>query len=283
MNDETSRGVLARRLGDFSPSVGLVLGSGLGFFADACIEDPIRVRYAELPEFPRTTVEGHEGQFVAGTVGGVRVLCMQGRFHYYEGYTLEDVTLPIRLMAQLGVRDLILTNAAGGIHPDFSPGDLMVIEDHINFTGANPLRGPNLNVFGVRFPDMTEAYSADRRLLLAEVAAEQGVRLQRGVYIGVSGPSFETPAEIRAFRALGADAVGMSTVPECIVARHCGINVLGISCITNYAAGMNEQPLTHEEVAQTANRVKTTFSNLVAGVIRRMGSVPAPASGEKPA
>jgi len=266
----TSSKALAARLGDFRPQVGLVLGSGLGFFADERIADPVHIPYAELPDFPQSTVTGHAGRFVAGTVAGVRVLCMQGRFHYYEGYGIDTITLPIRVMAMLGIKDLFLTNAAGGIRPDFRPGDLMVIEDHINFIGANPLRGTNLDCFGPRFPDMTETYSKERRTLIDGVAAEQGITLRHGIYLATSGPCFETPAEIRAFRTLGADAVGMSTVPECIVARHCGIRVLGISCITNCAAGLNDKPLTHEEVAETATRVKVPFANLVEGVVERL-------------
>lgn len=270
MNVESILTSLQSQLGGLRPKVGLVLGSGLNFFAETAIADPRAVPYESLEGFPRSTVEGHAGRFVGGTVGSVPVLCMQGRFHFYEGYDLAQVTLPIRLMARLGVEVLILTNAAGGINADFTPGDLMLIEDHINFIGGNPLRGPNDDRFGPRFPDMTEAWDGELRSLALEVAAEQQTALRRGVYLAVSGPSFETPAEIRAFRALGADAVGMSTVPECIVARHAGMRVAGFSCITNAAAGLNEQPLTHEEVAETAQQVREPFSRLLSALIVRL-------------
>jgi purine-nucleoside phosphorylase len=262
---------LRAALGDFQPRVGLVLGSGLGFFADTELEDPVRVPYAALDSFPRSTVEGHAGCFVAGRVGPVPVLCMQGRFHYYEGYDLSAVTLPIRVMARLGVEVLLLTNAAGGIDPSFKPGDFMLIEDHINLIGANPLRGANDAAVGPRFPDMTTAWDASLRDHALSVARDEGIPLRRGVYLAVSGPSFETPAEIRAFRTLGADAVGMSTVPECIVARHAGLRVAGISCITNAAAGMGEEPLSHEEVSATAARVSEPFVRLLRAFLSRLG------------
>lgn len=258
------------RLGDFPPRFGLVLGSGLGFFADKRLRDPIRIPYVEIPGFPVSTVEGHAGQFVAGWVGKVPVLCMQGRFHYYEGYDLSEVTLPIRLMIELGIGSLFLTNAAGGINPSMPAGTLMLIEDHINMLGSNPLRGPNDDSIGPRFPDMTEAWDTEYRKVALDVAESLGIELARGVYLGISGPSFETPAEIRAFRVLGADAVGMSTVPECIVARHAGIRVVGISCITNAAAGMSGGPLTHEEVGETASRVQLPFANLVEAIIEKL-------------
>lgn len=270
MNYESMAGELSAKLEGRKPRVGLVLGSGLNFFAETSVQNAVCVPYATLTDFPQSTVEGHAGQFVAGDVAGVSVLCMQGRFHFYEGYDLEQVTLPIRLMKRLGVEILILTNAAGGIDPSFKPGDLMLIEDHINMQGMNPLRGRNADAFGPRFPDMTTAWDEELRGLAASVAREQGIDLVNGVYLAVSGPSFETPAEIRAFFALGANAVGMSTVPECIVARHAGIRVVGFSCITNCAAGMNDEPLTHEEVSETANRVREPFANLLAGLIQRL-------------
>jgi purine-nucleoside phosphorylase len=270
MNYEASSAALAARLGSFRPKVGLILGSGLGFVADERISDPVYIPYEELPDFPRSTVEGHKGRFVAGMMGETPVLCMQGRFHFYEGYDMAALTLPIRLMSRLGVTDLFLTNAAGGINPTFRPGDLMVIEDHINFLGGNPLRGPNLEEFGVRFSDMTEAWSKDRVDLIKSVGEARGIPLKAGVYLATTGPSFETPAEIRAFRTWGADAVGMSTVPECIVARHCGMTVMGVSCITNAAAGLNDVPLTHEEVAETANKVKDSFADLVEGTVKKL-------------
>jgi purine-nucleoside phosphorylase len=270
MNYEAIAAQLSAKLQGRQPRVGLILGSGLNFFAEASVEDAVQVPYRELDDFPQSTVEGHAGQFVAGTVAGVPVLCMQGRFHYYEGYDLDQVTLPIRLMRLLGVEILILTNAAGGIDSSFKPGDLMLIEDHINFQGVNPLRGPNVDAFGPRFPDMTTAWDRELRSLAISVADAQGLDLVRGVYLAVSGPSFETPAEIRAFYGMGANAVGMSTVPECIVARHAGMRVVGFSCITNVAAGMNNEPLTHEEVAETANRVREPFANLLTGLIARL-------------
>lgn len=270
MDYTISSEALAARLGDFRPEVGLVLGSGLGFFADERISNAIRVPYGELPGFPESTVRGHAGQFVAGEVGTTKVLCMQGRLHYYEGYGLDEITLPIRLMARLGVKDILLTNAAGGIRPDLRPGDIMVIDDHINFLGNNPLRGPNLDFFGLRFPDMTEVYCRSGRDLIDAVGREQGLTIKHGVYVATIGPSFETPAEIRAFRALGADAVGMSTVPECVVARHCGMRVLAISCISNCAAGLNEKPLTFEEVAEAVGGVRRPLADLVEEVVKRL-------------
>lgn len=260
---------LADRLDGFRPRVGLVLGSGLGFFADR-LREAQRIPYGILPEFPRSTVEGHMGQWVAGSIGETPVLCMQGRFHYYEGYSLEQVTLPIRIMRELGVEVLILTNAAGGIRTGFQPGDFMLLSDHINLIGENPLRGPNDDTLGLRFPDMTAAYDPELRSITARLALEKAITLHEGVYLAVPGPSFETPAEIRAFRTLGADAVGMSTVPECIVARHSGLRVCGLSCITNYAAGLGESHLTHGEVAETALRVRAPFSDLVEGLIRAL-------------
>ncbi|MFP4541543.1 MAG: purine-nucleoside phosphorylase [Opitutales bacterium] len=269
-NVDTLAATLQARLGGRSPRLALVLGSGLNFFAETTVKDAVAVPYEELPGFPRSTVEGHAGRFVAGTVDGVPLICMQGRFHYYEGYDLSEVTLPIRVLRALGVETLLLTNAAGGIRADFKPGDFMLIEDHINFMGVNPLRGPNDAALGLRFQDMTEAWDGELRQVALSVARTAGIALQRGVYLAVSGPSFETPAEIRAFRTLGADAVGMSTVPECIVARHAGMRVLGISCITNVAAAVDNEPLTHEEVGETASRVKEPFARLLAGIVRRL-------------
>ncbi len=261
---------LADRLGDFRPRVGLVLGSGLGFFADERIRKVAAVPYGDIPDFPRSTVEGHAGQWVAGTAGGQPVLCMQGRFHYYEGYGMDQLALPVRVMRELGVETLILTNAAGGVREGMRPGDFMLLSDHINFMGANPLRGPNADAFGTRFPDMSEPYDPGLRFLARATAADLGIPLAEGVYLAVSGPSFETPAEIRAFRTLGADAVGMSTVPECIVARHCGVHVCAVSCITNLASGLGGEALTHAEVAETADRVRSPFADLIAGLLARL-------------
>ncbi|PXA03048.1 purine-nucleoside phosphorylase [Coraliomargarita sinensis] len=250
----------------FQPEVGLVLGSGLGFFADDRIEVEGRLPYAGIEGFPVSTVPGHAGQFVYGRLNGKRVLCMQGRFHYYEGYSMEQVTLPVRLMHQVGIKNLVLTNAAGGIDPDLNPGDFMLLRDHINFLGTNPLIGDR-SEDGPRFPDMSAVYDPGLRTKLKDWAAGQSVDLKEGVYLATTGPSFETPAEIRAFATLGADAVGMSTVPEAIVARKLGLRVLGISCITNAAAGISQGPLTHEEVSVTAEQVRPQFADLLAAAV----------------
>lgn len=242
---------------------GIILGSGLGKFAQERLVEQLSIPYEDIPGFPRSTVEGHEGNFVFGKIGATRVLCMSGRFHFYEGYPMEQLILPIRVMAELGVKTLIVTNAAGGINPDFEAGTLMLITDHINFMGTNPLIGPNYKSLGTRFPDMSQAYDPGLIARAEFVARAHNIELRKGVYLATSGPSYETPAEIKAFRALGADAVGMSTVPEVIAARHAGIKVLGISCITNKAAGLSETPLSHREVTETANRVKEKFGLLL--------------------
>ncbi|MFY0542975.1 purine-nucleoside phosphorylase [Brevibacillus sp. H7] len=251
------------------PTLGLVLGSGLGVLADD-IEQPVIIPYQEIPGFTVSTVVGHKGQLVIGKLEGKQVVAMQGRFHYYEGHGLDAVTFPIRVMKALGVDTILVTNAAGGINESYRPGDLMLIRDHINMTFRNPLIGPNDETLGVRFPDMSEAYSKRLRALAKEVASEQGIQLQEGVYVGLLGPSYETPAEIRMLRILGGDAVGMSTVPEVIVARHMNLNVLGISCISNMAAGILEQPLSHEEVMETTEKVKTQFLTLIHGIVAKL-------------
>ncbi len=258
---------LPQTLIEFKPELGLVLGSGLGFFADERIEVLGRLPYGELEGFPVSTVPGHAGQFVYGTLEGKRVICMQGRFHFYEAYSMAELSMPIRLMHQMGVGTLVLTNAAGGINREYVPGDFMLLSDHINFLGTNPLIGWAGNE-GVRFPDMSEVYDASLRAKLRDWAAAAGLDLKEGVYLATTGPSFETPAEIRAFAALGADAVGMSTVPEAIVARKLGIRVLGLSCITNAAAGISKTPLSHEEVSETADRVRLQFADLLTAVLR---------------
>lgn len=259
---------LAARTGPV-PDVAVVLGSGLGEFADE-VADAVALPYGEIPHWPASNVVGHSGRLVVGTRGGRRVAALAGRCHYYEGHGLETVTFAVRVMARLGVKVLILTNAAGGINTTFEQGALMVIDDHINLLGSNPLIGPNDERMGARFPDMTEVYSARLRALADSVAAQAGFPLAHGVYIAVSGPSYETPAEIRAFRKLGADAVGMSTVPEAIAARHMGVEVLGVSCITNMAAGVLPKPLVHDEVMETARRVKRQFVGLLDGIIERI-------------
>lgn len=247
---------------DAVPSVGLILGSGLGDFCDQ-LENRTELPFAQIPHLPRPTVEGHAGAFVFGKYAGRSVVALRGRVHFYEGYAQQDITILVRLMARLGVKTLILTNAAGGANLDFRPGDLMLISDHINFSGSNPLIGPNLDEFGPRFPDMSDIYTRELREKLKPLAAEAGLPLREGVYMMYSGPSYETPAEIRAFRVLGADAMGMSTVPEAIVARHSGLNVMGVSCITNMAAGILPQPLSHAEVVEVAARVKKDFTRLL--------------------
>ena len=249
--------------------IGVILGSGLGDYAEA-LEDAVKLPYSEIPGFPRSTVAGHAGMWCCGTLYGKRVVMMQGRFHYYEGYGMKDVTLPVRVMQKIGVKTLIVTNAAGGVNLSYHPGDLMVIGDMFSMTAQNPLIGPNLDAFGPRFPDMSCAFDKELRALAHECANEQGFALREGVYAQMTGPTYETPAEIRMLRTLGADAVGMSTVPEVIVARHGGMRVLGISCITNMAAGILDQPLNHAEVTETANRVKGQFRSLLDGIIEKM-------------
>lgn len=251
------------------PRIGLILGSGLGILAEE-IEEAVTLPYEEIPHFPVSTVEGHAGRLALGRLEGKAVVAMQGRFHLYEGYPLDAVTFPIRVMKQLGVEIAVITNAAGGINESFRPGDLMLIRDHINFMFRNPLVGPNDPELGDRFPDMSEAYDADLRRMTRRVAEELGIDLKEGVYVAMLGPSYETPAEIRMLRTVGGDAVGMSTVPEVIVARHAGIRVLGLSCISNMAAGILPQPLSHEEVMETAERVKETFLRLVKGILREL-------------
>ncbi len=251
------------------PAIGLILGSGLGVLADQ-IENPVVIPYSEIPHFTKSTVVGHKGQLVIGTLEGKQVVAMQGRFHYYEGHGLDAVVFPVRVMKALGVTTILVTNAAGGINTEYKPGDLMLIADHINLTFRNPLIGPNDETQGVRFPDMSEAYSKRLRQLAKGVADELGIQVREGVYCGLTGPSYETPAEIRMLRILGGDAVGMSTVPEVITARHIGLEVLGISCISNMAAGILEQPLNHEEVIETTERVKAQFLQLVHGIIAKM-------------
>ena len=248
------------------PRIALVLGSGLGGFADD-FEEAVAIPYEDIPGFVRSTAQGHAGRLVIGKVDSVPVLAMQGRVHYYEGYSLEEVTFPVRTFSLLGIKTLILTNAAGGINVQLTQGALMVISDHLNLMGVNPLRGPNDERFGPRFPDMTAVYSSELQELVIAEAKAINVELRRGIYGALSGPSYETPAEIHLLRTLGADAVGMSTVPEAIVARHMGMEVLGISCITNMSAGLSYEPINHEEVMATGDRVRATFTELLQRVI----------------
>ncbi len=249
--------------------VAIVLGSGLGDFADG-LGDALSIPYADIPHWPASKVIGHAGKLVRGTAAGRRVLALSGRVHAYEGYNMRTVTFAMRVVGRLGVPRVVLTNAAGGISPHCSRGALMVIDDHINLMGNNPLVGPNDERLGVRFPDMTHVYSPKLRALVDEAARELGLAIQHGIYVAVLGPSYETPAEIRAFRTLGADAVGMSTAPEAIAARHMGIEVLGISCITNPAAGVFPEPLHHDQVMETAREVKGQFIALLEGIVGRL-------------
>ena len=262
---------LIRGRTNLKPQVALVLGSGLGGFADE-FEEAIAIPYAEIPGFATSTAEGHAGRLVIGKVADVPVIAMQGRVHYYEGYTLEEVTFPIRVFKLLGIERLILTNAAGGIDIELNQGALMVISDHLNLMGDNPLRGPNDERFGPRFPDMSEAYSRELQENTVAEARSMGIEIRRGIYAALAGPSYETPAEIHMMRALGADAVGMSTVPETIVARQMGMEVLGISCITNMAAGISDEPINHAEVMETGQRVHATFTKLLRGIISRLAT-----------
>ena len=254
---------------DLQPTIGLVLGSGLGDFADT-LEDAVKIPYGDIPHFPVSTAPGHAGALVIGKKCGQTVVAMQGRIHYYEGHSMQTITFPIRVLAKLGVKNLVLTNACGGVNTAFQPGDLMLISDHINYSGMNPLIGEHLEEFGPRFPDVTDLYSSGLRLKLKLAAVEEGIGLRQGVYMMFSGPSYETPAEIRMARILGADAVGMSTVPEAIVAAQCGIKCLGISCITNLAAGVSPNKLSHEEVMETAAMAHDKFHSLVDLILREI-------------
>ncbi len=262
---QEAKSFLAEKIG-FAPEIGLILGSGLGVLADE-IDNPIKIKYEDIPHFPVSTVEGHAGQFVAGDLEGRKVIAMQGRFHFYEGYTMQEVTFPVRVMVALGITNMMVTNAAGGANESYIPGDLMIITDHINFAGTNPLIGKNYDELGPRFPDCSEIYDKAINKEIEEIAKGLNIRLQKGVYQMNPGPTYETPAEVRMARILGADAVGMSTVPEAVVARHAGIKVTGISCITNMAAGILDQPLHHGEVVETANMVKKTFIQLVRSIV----------------
>src|SRR4030095_5245277 len=254
-----------------TPRVAIVLGSGLGGFADD-FEEPVQVPYKEIPGFARSTAEGHAGRLVIGKIDQVPLVAMQGRVHFYEGYSLEQVTFPIRAFKLLGIKTLILTNAAGGVNVEFTQGALMVLSDHLNLMGDSPLRGQKDPRFGPRFPDMTFAYSPELQEIAVEEAKALGVEIRRGIYAALAGPSYETPAEIHLLRALGADAVGMSTVPEVIVARQMNIEVLGISCITNMAAGISDEPISHEDVMATGDRVRETFTQLLRRVVGRVSS-----------
>jgi purine-nucleoside phosphorylase len=254
---------------DVAVPLAIVLGSGLGAFAED-LTDATAIPYEEIPGFARSTVQGHAGRLVIGRVGEITVAAMQGRFHFYEGYSLQEVTFPIRVLKMLGVRTLVLTNAAGTLKMDFTPGSLMVIGDHLNLLGDNPLRGENDERFGPRFPDLTSVYARRLQDIVIDEAKAMGIEVQRGVYAALSGPSYETPAEIHMMRTLGADAVGMSTVPEAIVARHMDIQVIGISCITNLAAGVSDTPIDHSQVMEIGERVRGHFTELLRRVIKKV-------------
>jgi purine-nucleoside phosphorylase len=256
---------LVRDRSPLRPAIGVVLGSGLGAFADA-LEEAVAVPFGEIPHFPASTVVGHSGALVVGRSRGVPVAVMKGRVHFYEGYGLDQVVFPVRVLGRLGVKTLVLTNAAGAINAAFAPGDLMVIEDHLNLLG-NPLLGPNEDVLGPRFPDMSEVYDRGLRDLTEAACRAASARCHRGVYVSLTGPSYETPAEIRMFRTMGADAVGMSTVPEAIAARHMGMRVAGLSCLTNMAAGVTDRNLDHREVLETGERVKATLLEVLARIV----------------
>ncbi|HEX7065559.1 MAG TPA: purine-nucleoside phosphorylase [Bacillales bacterium] len=251
---------------DVKPEVGLILGSGLGDLADE-IEGAVKIKYEDIPYFPVSTVPGHAGQLVIGRLNEIPVVAMQGRFHFYEGYSMQEVTFPVRVMNGIGIEKLVVTNACGGINSGFQAGDLMIIEDHLNMTGTNPLIGPNDETIGPRFPDMSRAYNPELIDMAEKIANRLEINVQKGVYAGISGPSFMTPAELKMLRTLGADAVGMSTVPEVIVANHAEVKVIGISCVTDMAIAEELEPLTHEQVVATADRTKPKFIKLVKEIV----------------
>lgn len=253
----------------YQPEIGLILGSGLGVMA-AEIENPVYIDYSELNNFPVSTVEGHTGRFVIGELEGKKVIAMQGRTHYYEGYSMQELVMPVRIMKEAGIKKLILTNAAGGINEEFTAGEFMIISDHINLIGDNPLIGENYDQFGPRFPDMSAAYNKELIKTAENIARKNGILTRKGVYAAMSGPSYETPAEIKYLRTIGADAVGMSTVPEVIAANHMGIEIIGVSCITNMAAGVLAKPLNHKEVVEIAAKVRPDFIKLMRGIIKNI-------------
>ena len=269
-SEKTTEAIAAiKRRATLTPHVGIILGSGLGGVADA-IENSVAIPYEEIPYWPRTTAIGHAGRLIVGTLEGVPVVVMQGRVHYYEGYAMDEVTFPIRILGQLGVGSLIITNASGGVNLDYHPGDLVAVSDHINYMGTNPLIGANDDEWGPRFPDMTFAYDRQYLELLEEIAKAENIVLHKGVYIAFTGPSYETPAEIRMSRVMGADVVGMSTVPEVIVANHMGIRVAAISCVANYAAGVKDQKLHHQEVLDGMAQAADSLTRLIRSFLRRM-------------
>lgn len=259
---------LKEKIGDFVPETGIILGSGLGELADEYCD--IAISYTEIPNFIKSTVKGHKGRLVFADINGKKVVMMQGRNHFYEGHSMSEITYPVKVMKALGVKTLILTNAAGAINENFNPSDLMIITDHINMMGTNPLIGTNDENLGERFPDMTEIYKKQLVNLAESCAKTLGLSIKKGVYLANTGPSYETPAEIRMARLLGADAIGMSTVPEAIVANYCNLNVLGISCISNAASSADGNKLSHEEVIQTTNQAKSGFKKLILEIVKRV-------------
>lgn len=263
---ESTINYIKEKIQGFQPEIGIILGSGLGDFADEF--ESIIIPYNDIPGFEKSNVQGHKGQLVFAQINGKKVVMMQGRYHFYEGYSMQTVTFPVKVMKKLGVKTLIITNAAGAVTPEFRPGDLMLITDHINFMGTNPLIGKNDETLGTRFPDMSEVYSKELIQKAEAIAQKLNINYQKGVYAATTGPSYETPSEVKMFRMLGANAVGMSTAPEAIVANYCGLKILGISCLTNYAAGVSETPLNHQEVIDTANRVKESFKNLLSEILK---------------
>jgi purine-nucleoside phosphorylase len=254
---------------DFTPEIGIILGTGLGSLADY-IEDPVIIDYKDIPEFPVSTVIGHAGRLLIGNLAGKKVIAMQGRFHYYEGYSMQDITLPVRVMKVLGAKLLIASNACGGLNPDFSAGDIMAITDHINMMGSNPLIGANLEEFGPRFPDMSEVYSKEYIAQLQAIATKQNIKLQQGVYCAVSGPNYASKAELKMLIIIGADTIGMSTIPECMVARHSGMTVLGVSCVTDMAIPDMMTSPSHEEILKVAEGVKPKFVSLLSQFIKEV-------------
>lgn len=254
---------------DVTPEIGIILGSGLGSLADE-MEDAVVIPYADIPHFSKSDAVGHANELVIGTMEGKIVVAMKGRYHYYEGYTLDEVTFPVRVMQALGIEKLVITNACGAVNTEFNPGELMLITDHINLVGTNPLIGKNNDELGTRFPDVSEVYNRDLRNIAKNVAKENDITLREGVYGWWSGPVYETPAEIRMIRTLGCDAIGMSTVPEAIVAIHGGLKVLGVSCLTNMACGILDEPLSHDDVIKVAAQSKSSFVHLIRNVMRQM-------------
>ena len=261
--------IAIKKITSFQPEIGLVLGSGLGIYAQDITNQTV-IPYENIPHFHKTSVEGHEGRMIFGEVAGRKVVALQGRIHSYEGHPMDEVVLPVRTLGLLGIKQLIVSNASGGINPQYKPGDLVMIQDHINLSGKNPLTGPNIAEFGTRFPDMSDAYNSELRKLFISEALKLGIELKEGVYCWLSGPSYETPAEIRMLSKMGADMVGMSTVPEVIVAHHMGIKVAGVSCITNYAAGIKQEKLLHEDVKLVAEKAMKQFRSILTATIAKI-------------